>query len=192
MQHKLKDAPAKWELNESNLSEDDKSIIEYLGFPKKVGMRECVQVRVSRMRANNGFVDKQVIGLEDIKYLIVPKSVAKQQIARYSINSNNPEEVRFLENVTRAKAYKHIYIDANYIEEHLATILSKYSTPKPTPSMVEATEKPEPKKAEKKGLAPAHKAKAKKMYQKENKDAAEIAEELGKDKDVVIEYLKTL
>ena len=159
MQHKLKDAPANWELDESKLSADDKHIIDYLGFPKKVGMRECVQVRIKRMRANNGFVDKQVIGLEDIKYLIVPKSIAKKEIARYSVNSTDRAAVEFMEGVLRTKAYKHVYIDANYIEEHLMSMLSKYSTPKPTPSMIESTEQPKPKKAEKKGLAPTHKQK---------------------------------
>jgi len=192
MQHKLKDAPTSWVLDESKLSEDDKTILEYCGFPKKVGMRDAVQVRVKRMRANNGFVDKQVLDLEDYRFLITPKDIAKKQIARYSYNPNDRASAEQMNNVMRTKGYRNYYVDANYIEGFLQDFLSKFSTPKPTPSMLEATEQPEPKKAEKKGLAPAQKGKAKKMYLEESKDAKEIAEALGKDIEVVIDYLKTL
>jgi hypothetical protein len=180
----------RWNLDKSKYTKSDLEVIELTSFPLSMGYRGCAQKRVRRLQANGGFVDKQVIELSDIKYVVTTKNVAEYDIARHTAKGTAAE--KFMEGIMRAKPRKNIYIDANYIEVELNWLLDRFSEPKPTPSMKAATPKKAKKATAKKGLTDAQKETAKEKFLSGEMDIRELAKELKITQTVLKPFLKTL
>ena len=137
--HKISQDLKKWTLDKSKLSAEDLEVLKIVNFPDSLGYRQTAQKRIKRRRANNGFIDRETYGINDIKYTVTSKNVAFFDIQRHTPTGNTPEQLaratEFIKGVLKTKANKFIYIDANYIEAELNEILTRFSTPKPTPSM---------------------------------------------------------
>lgn len=198
--HKISENIAKWSLDESQLDKDDLEALSIVNFPKKLGYRQCIQKRIKRLRGAGGFVDKQIYDINDIKYLVTNKDIAKAEVLRFSPSGSTSREIeqskKFLDGIMKAKAYQVTYIDANFAEEELHEFLSKFSTPKPTPSMkvkqVLGEVKTAKKPVKKKGLTDKQKAIAKEKFESGEADVKELAAELKVTQTLLKEYLKTL
>lgn len=188
--HKISKDIKKWELDKSALSKADLEILEIVNFPATLGYRQAAQKRVMRYQANGGFIDKQVIELSDIKYVVTTKNVAEYDIARHTAKGTAAE--KFMEGIMKAKPRKNIYIDANYIEVELNWLLDRFSEPKPTPSMKAATPKKAKRATAKKGLTDAQKETAKEKFLSGEMDIRELAKELKITQTVLKPFLKTL
>lgn len=194
-----------WVLDDSNLTEMDKAILEAVNFPKVVKLGKAVQKRIRRVKSRRGFVETQQVKISDISYLPIAKKVAIGQVAKMSIRKNGvPGEMierqqNAIEDIKATKQFEAYYLNGSGMDEELSLLLSTFSQPKATPNMggavveatKEATKVTEIEEPSVKALSPTHKSKAKELYAA-SKDADEIAEALGVDKQRVIEYLKTL
>jgi len=188
--HKISKDIKKWNLDKSKYSKSDLEVIELTNFPLSMGYRGCAQKRTRRLQANGGFVDKQVIELSDIKYVVTSKNVANYDIQRHSASTT--EGTKFLEGILRAKPNKFTYIDGNFIEDELNWLLERFSEPKPTPSMKVAQPKKAKKKAVKKGLTDVQKEMAKDKFSSGEMDIKELAKELKVTQTVLKPFLKSL
>ena len=189
--HKISKDIKKWTLDKSNLSKSDLEVIQITNFPQQLGYRDCAQKRIKRMPANGGFIDKQIIDINDIKYVITSKAVAEYDIARHTANS--PDAAEFMKGIMKAKPNKFEYIDGNFIEQELDWLLQRFSEPKPTPSMAEPKPAAKPKKAvKKKGLTEAQKAEAKELFLAGDMDLKELAKHLKVTQTILKPYLKSL
>jgi len=188
--HKISKDIKKWKLDKSKYSKSDLEVIEITNFPLSMGYRGCAQKRTRRMQVNGGFVDKQIIELSDIKYVVTSKNIANYDIQRHS--SNTPEGKKFLEGILKAKSNKFTYIDGNYIEDELNALLERFSEPKPTPSMKVAQPKKAKKKAVKKGLTDAQKGTARDKFLSGEMDIKELAKELKVTQTILKPFLKSL
>lgn len=198
-QHKISEDLSKWQLDKSKLSAEDLEVLKIVLFPESVGYYSAVQKRITRQSVAGGFTDKQIYDINNIKYVLVPKSVALWDVQRTTPTGATPAELKrntdFIENVLKAKAQKFVYIDANNIQAELNDLLQKYSAPKPTPSM-----EPKPKgkpKAKKKakpknGLTQKQKETAIKKLSSGEMDLKECAEFLGVTQTKLKPILKTL
>lgn len=188
--HKISKDIKRWNIDETKLSKADKEILELTNFPRSLGYRDCTQKRTRRFQANGGFIDKQVIELADIKYVITSKNVANYDIQRHS--ATTPQGEKFLEGILRAKPNKFTYIDGNYIEDELNWLLDTFSEPKPTPSMTPEKPKKAKKKVVKKGLTDIQKVMARDKFTSGEMDIKELAKELKVTQTVLKPFLKTL
>ena len=188
--HKISKDIKKWNLDKSKYSKSDLEVIEITNFPLSMGYRGCAQKRTRRFQANGGFVDKQVIELSDIKYVVTSKNVANYDIQRHSATTT--EGTKFLEGILRAKPNKFTYIDGNFIEDELNWLLERFSEPKPTPSMKVTQPKKAKKKAVKKGLTDVQKEMAKDKFSSGEMDIKELAKELKVTQTVLKPFLKSL
>lgn len=189
-----------WMLDESELSEVDKAILEEVKFPKIVKSGACVQKRIAKQKYRKGYGKKQDLKLNDIVYLPFSKKIALQQVAKHTIKEGTSEAMEaqkvIIENLKESKNEEHYYLTGSAMDEELRLILSTFSQPKATPSMVKVAPtvieviEDEPAQPSVKALSPTHKGKVKEMCK--SMSAVEIANELGVDKNRVIEYLKTL
>jgi len=117
----------------------------------------------------------------------------------YDATKQNIEyQMSYCLDATKPKPRMHFYIDASFVQQEMEDLLAKYSTPKPTPSQQKAIEsgKEETVNAvvedpKVKGLGNVDKKKARELYEK-GASASEIAKELGRDEQRIINYLKTL
>ncbi len=189
-----------WMLDDSELSEVDKAVLEEVKFPKIVKSGACVQKRIAKQKYRKGYGQKQDLKLNDIVYLPFSKKIALQQIAKYTIKEGTAESIEaqkaIIEDMKATKQVEHYYLTGSAMDEELRLILSTFSQPKATPSMakvaptvIEVIEE-QPAQPSIKALSPTHKGKVKEMCK--SMSAIEIANELGVDKKRVIEYLKTL
>jgi hypothetical protein len=197
--HKVSNDIKKWVLDESKLSKEDLEVLKIVNFPKKLGYRDAAQKRIKRLQGAGGFIDKQIVDINDLKYVVTPKNIAKSQIQRYSASgtstAENERNKKIIEGILKAKSYKVEYIDAHYIEEEMHHILSLYSTPKPTPSMKVETinnTKLNKKTKVKKQLTEAQKVTAKEKFQSGEMDIKELAAHLKVTQTLLKEYLKSL
>lgn len=212
--HKISQDLAKWELNADNLTAEQLEILNIIQFPKKLGFRDVAQKRIRRRRANNGFIDNDLYNINEVKYNVVNKNVAFFEINRTTATGNTPQQIEksreFINGVLRSKSYKHIYIDANNIENELINILRRFGSPASTPSMIEKKEppkinasnpeKPEVKKtrakktrtAKSKTISDEIKNKAIEMLKSGNYDIKETAAALGVTQTIIKPLLKTL
>jgi hypothetical protein len=197
--HKVSNDIKKWTLDESKLSKEDLEVLKIVNFPKHLGYRDAAQKRIKRLQGAGGFIDKQIVDINDLKYVVTPKNIAKSQIQRYSASGTSTAEIernkKFIEGILKAKSYKVEYIDAHYIEEEMYHILSLYSTPKPTPSMKVETinnTKLNKKTKVKKQLTEAQKVTAKEKFQSGEMDIKELAAHLKVTQTLLKEYLKSL
>ncbi len=188
--HKISKDIKKWKLDKSKYSKSDLEVIEITNFPLSMGYRDCAQKRTRRMQINGGFVDKQIIELSDIKYVVTSKNIANYDIRRHTATS--PEGKKFLEGILKAKSNKFTYVDGNYIEEELDWLLNRFSEPKPTPSMTQAKPKKAKKKAIKKGLTDAQKETARDKFSSGEMDIKELAKELKVTQTILKPFLKSL
>jgi hypothetical protein len=189
--HKISKDIKKWKLDKSKYSKADLEVIEITNFPLSMGYRDCAQKRTRRLQINGGFVDKQVIELSDIKYVVTSKNIANYDIQRHTATS--PEGKKFLEGILKAKSNKFTYIDGNYIEDELNALLERFSEPKPTPSMTPAKPKKAKRKAVKKtGLTDIQKEMARDKFTSGEMDIKELAKELKVTQTVLKPFLKSL
>lgn len=189
--HKISKDIKKWKLDKTKYSKSDLEVIEITNFPLSMGYRDCAQKRTRRMQINGGFVDKQIIELSDIKYVVTSKNIANYDIQRHTATS--PEGKKFLEGILKAKGNKFTYIDGNYIEQELDWLLNRFSEPKPTPSMKVAQPKRAKKKAVKKtGLTDAQKETARDKFTSGEMDIKELAKELKVTQTILKPFLKSL
>lgn len=194
-----------WILDESNLTEEQKAVIKHVCFPRHVKPGNVLQKRIKRRPANGGFTDKELLVLDDYRYLTSTYNLAHIDM----VKTHLPKDARgqdltgkallaakkHLEKTQQAKSYKHDYFDATNVQEELEKLFARFCTPTPSENMfVEEAVKEKKKIAapKEKALSNQDKGKAKKMYKEESKDATEIAEALKVEKQRVIEYLKTL
>ena len=198
--HKVSNDIKKWTLDESKLSKEDLEVLKIVNFPKQLGYRDCVQKRIKRLQGVGGFIDKQIIDINDLKYLVTNKDIAKSEILRYSASGTTMQQVeqnkKFIEGILKVKSFKAVYIDANYIEEELHELLATYSTPKPTPSMkvneVLGDKEKVQKVKEKKSLTDEQKKIAKEKFTSGEMDIKELAAHLKVTQTLLKHYLKTL
>lgn len=196
--HKISQDLKKWTLDKSKLSAEDLEVLKIVNFPDSLGYRQTAQKRIKRRRANNGFIDREAYGINEIKYTVTSKNVAFFDIQRHTPTGNTPEQLaratEFIQGVLKTKANKFIYIDANYIEAELNEILTRFSTPKPTPSMkaaeVEKPAKKAVKNAVKKTLSAEQIETAKQKLNSGEMDLKETAQLLGVTQKLIKETLK--
>ena len=188
---KLSPDIAKWVLDTSKMSKEDIEVLTILNVPRSLGYKDCAQMRIARMYANGGYVNKQAISINDITFTTSSKHNAKWYLSRHSLPSNpNETQKKHLEGVMKSKAKQFVYFDAHAMDDLVSELLHRFSSPRPTKH---AIVKEEPKKEVKpKGLSNTAKGKIKKAYNEESKSADEIATELDLDKTLVIDYLKKL
>ena len=187
--HKISKDFKKWQLLQSTLTEQDKEVLQLVNFPYSVGMRQAVQKREKRRHINGAYTNKTYTDINDIKYVLVSKVAALRHAAATTHNGTQASK-DFIESAQRNRPNKVTYFDGHTIQAELESLLSRFSAPKPTPSMMTepVEEKPKPKA---KGLSNSHKAKIKEMAEG-GADADEIANEIGKERNLVINYLKKL
>ena len=187
--HKISKDFKKWQLLQSTLTEQDKEVLQLVNFPYSVGMRQAVQKREKRRYVNGAYTNKTYTDINDIKYVLVSKVAALRHAAATTHNGTQASK-DFIESAQRNRPNKVTYFDGHTIQAELESLLSRFSAPKPTPSMMAepVEEKPKPKA---KGLSNSHKAKIKEMAEG-GADADEIANEIGKDRNLIINYLKKL
>ena len=196
--HKLSDDIARWKLDTKELSAEDIEVLNIVNFPRELGYRQAAQKRVKRMRANNGFIDKQLTDINDIKYIITSKNVAKFDAQRHTPTGRTPDQIKkaaeFIDGVLKTKPNKFIYIDANYIQAELIDILTLYSKPKPTPNMEikQADKKPAKKVKHKRALTEEQQTIATKKLRSGEMDIKEVAALLGVTQTLLKPLLKTL
>lgn len=196
--HKLSDDIARWKLDTKDLSPEDIEVLNIVNFPKELGYRQAAQKRVKRMRANNGFIDKQVTDINDIKYTVTSKNVAKFDAQRHTPTGRTPDQVKraaeFIDGVLKTKPNKFIYIDANYIQAEMLDILTLYSKPKPTPNMeTKKAVKKAPKKVKhKRALTEEQQTIATEKLRSGEMDIREVAALLGVTQTLIKPLLKTL
>ncbi len=192
--HKLSDNIARWKLDTTELSAEDIEVLNIVNFPKELGYRQAAQKRVKRMRANNGFIDKQLTDINDIKYTVTSKNVAKFDAQRHTPTGRTPDQVKraaeFIDGVLKTKPNKFIYIDANYIQSEMLDILTLYSKPKPTPNMEE--KKPAKKVKHKRALTEEEQTIATEKLRSGEMDIKEVAALLGVTQTILKPLLKTL
>ncbi len=189
--HRISEDLKKWALDQTKLSKEDKEVLQILNFPYGVDYRQAVQKREKRVFINGAYADSQYSDINNITYVLVSKVAALKHAAATTHNGTQASK-DFIERSQRNRPNKVTYFDGHSIQAELESVLSKFSAPKPTPSMtaepVEEKPKPKPKA---KGLSNSHKAKIKELAEG-GADADEIAEELGKDRNLIINYLKKL
>ena len=196
--HKLSDDIARWKLDTKELSAEDIEVLNIVNFPRELGYRQAAQKRVKRMRANNGFIDKQLTDINDIKYCITSKNVAKFDAQRHTPTGRTPDQIKkaaeFIDGVLKTKPNKFIYIDANYIQAELLDILTLYSKPKPTPNMEikQADKKPAKKVKHKRALTEEQQTIATDKLRSGEMDIKEVAAMLGVTQTLLKPLLKTL
>ena len=196
--HKLSDNIARWKLDTKELSAEDIEVLNIVNFPRELGYRQAAQKRVKRMRANNGFIDKQLTDINDIKYIITSKNVAKFDAQRHTPTGRTPDQIKkaaeFIDGVLKTKPNKFIYIDANYIQAELLDILTLYSKPKPTPNMEikQADKKPAKKVKHKRALTEEQQTIATDKLRSGEMDIKEVAALLGVTQTLIKPLLKTL
>jgi hypothetical protein len=200
-----------WKLDESKLTPEQVELLKSVSFPFEVNNRQAVQKRIDKDSFNGSYMNKRSFGLESIKYVTMSHRVALKQAAKAMPKSAQAKEFldkalalkqaakampksaqakEFLDKALANKPKQFIYFDGHSIEEEMYNIISRYGRPAPTPSM-QVEQPKEAAKTKPKGLSNTHKKKARDMYDG-GADADEIAEELGKGKNLVIDYLKKL
>ena len=195
--------PKLFVLGSMKLSAIDKAVLKDVCFPELLTQGQVLQKRVKKVYINGGYAPKSRVEASDIRYVVVPRTVAEAQIAKFTVSPNaSAQEKQLMSEVLKPKPRSQYYIDGEFLAQEVKWLLKQFSAPAPTPNafadaedlefedVTEVKEIAKPKKA--KGLSPTHKGKAKKMYIEESKDAGEIAEALGVDVAKVIDYLKKL
>ena len=189
--HRISEDLSKWNLDESQLTKEDKEVLEIIRFPKSIGYRQALQKREKRIYINGAYADSQYSDINNITYVIVSKTAALKDAAATTHNGTKASK-EFIEKAQRNRPNKFTYFDGKNIQAELESVLSKFSAPKPTPSMTAEPLEEKPKtKPKAKGLSNSHKAKIKELAEG-GADADEIATELGKDRTLIINYLKKL
>jgi len=196
--HKISKDLKKWALDKSKLSAEDLEVLKIVNFPHSLGYRQAAQKRIKRRRANSGFIDREQYDINEFKYTITNKNVAFFDIQRHTPNGRTPEELArakdFIKGVLKTKANKYIYIDASFMDQELNDVLTRFSTPKPTPNMkaaeVEKPAKKAVKKANKKELTAEQIEAAKDKLTSGEMDLKETAKFLGVTQKLIKETLK--
>lgn len=197
LKSKLSDDIAKWKLDESKLSKEDKEVLSIINFPTELGYRDAAQMVIQRMAAIGGFIDKPSITINDVKFKVTSKINANWYLSRHTLPDNANEVAKqHLQGVMKSKAKQFIYVDGNYMDELLQTMLDLFSSPKPTPGMIaekKKEDKPKKKRASRKRvLTEEEKAKIEDMAYNQSMDIKEINSELNIPQTTIKEYLKSL
>ena len=158
---------------------------------------------MAKFRSNDTWHHKNRLELGDIMYLPFAKQIAIYQFTKDVPSGSSPQLLaaskNHIEKTHRSKPYKQIYIDGHYIQQELEWLLHNFSSPAPTPNMIEAkTEEidvtpPAPKKKGKTAatLTEQDMLEVEKMAEN-GATAKEIANEISKPQVTVINYLKSL
>ena len=198
---KLVENVAKWELDYSKLSAEDIEVLTIVNFPKKLGYNDAAQMRIKRMKALGGYIDKPTVSINDITFTVTSKKNAQWWLSKHSLPANATDrQVKHLEGVMKSKSRKFVYFDGNSIQELMDNLLSAFSTPKPTANMVadtpkeEEEDKPAPKKraSRKHILSDKEKKDIEIMANEKSMDVKEISEALKVPQTVIKEHLKSL
>jgi len=191
-----------WTLDKSKLSKMDLEVLKAVNFPEEILPHKCIGKRMAKFRSNDTWHYKNRLELGDIMYLPFAKKIAIYQFTKDVPSGSSPQLLEasrnHIEKTHRSKPYKQVYIDGHYIQQELEWLLHNFSSPAPTPNMIEAKTEvvatpPAPKK---KGKAPAtlteqEKEEVEKMAEN-GATAKEIAKEINKPQVTVINYLKSL
>ena len=191
-----------WKLDKSKLSKMDLEVIKAVNFPEEIHPHKCIGKRMAKFRSNDTWHHKNRLELGDIMYLPFTKKIAIYQFTKDVPNGSSPQLLsaskNHIEKTHRSKPYRQVYIDGHYIQQELEWLLHNFSSPAPTPNMIEA-------KAEIVATPPAPKKKGKAAATLTEQDmlevekmaengatAKEIAKEISKPQVTVINYLKSL
>lgn len=192
-----------WTLDKSKLSKMDLEVLKLVNFPEVILPHKCIGKRMSKFRSNDTWHYKNRLELGDIMYLPFAKQIAIYQFSKDVASGSSPQLLaaskNHIEKTHRSKPYKQVYIDGHYIQQELEWLLHNFSSPAPTPNMIEAkTEEiaathSAPKK---KGKAPATLTEEEEVevenMAENGATAKEIAQEINKPQITVINYLKSL
>lgn len=171
-------------------NEIDKELISMSNFPNIVKPNECLQRRIKKYKTAKVWVEKQVIGLDDVVYTKVPLNVAVIELAHELNAPANAQEAKIqsehAEKLKMSKTHDVIYLSSCEVQGELNWFLGKFGVPKVTESMkVEEPTKEDP-------FTDAQKEQAKEMFTTKSMTDSEIAEALDVKKSLVTKYLKTL
>jgi hypothetical protein len=192
-----------WTLDKSKLSKMDLEVLKLVKFPEVILPHKCIGKRMAKFRSNDTWHYKNRLELGDIMYLPFAKQIAIYQFSKDVASGSSPQLLEasrsHIEKTHRSKPYKQVYIDGHYIQQELEWLLHNFSSPAPTPNMIEAkTEEiavthSAPKK---KGKAPATLTEEEEVevenMAENGATAKEIAQEINKPQVTVINYLKSL
>lgn len=190
MKSRISENSKKWSIDLSKVSESQKAVLEAVGFPLEGKISQALQRRVKKQNINKGFFPNPNATIEDVSYIVVPKTTAINQILRYEkrLDANRRtysdiSEKEFLA-LNKSRDYEMIYCDGVNIESELDWLFGKFAAPALTPSA----------KAEQTGSKKLTK-KQKDLINKlveEGNAADEIAEQTGLEVTLIIEHLKSL
>lgn len=198
---KLSNNLSKWILDTSKLTKDDLEVLTIINFPRKLGYNDVAQMRIKRMYANGGFIDKSMVTINDITFTVTSKHNAEWYLSRHSLPDNASQvAIDHLQGVMKSKSKQFVYVDGDNMEGLLDLILTKFSSPKPTPSAivedkpkVEKKKEDKPKRTRKKyQLSEEEKEKVKDMAFNQSMDLKEMSKAMGVPQATIREYLKTL
>lgn len=210
--HNVNNNQKSFSFDKSKLTQKDLEVLEAANFPLELPFKKAMQKTIKKQYANNGFIAKQSISLEDVRYKVTEHKVA---VSMYKTDMATLEKGKeFYDSIIMPEAKENYFITSDFYQQELEWLLNTFSQPKATPSMsaiaeneaanlkaaLEAEkeknnkleqEKAELEAANEKGLTKSIINKIKKLN-KEGKDAQEIAAALDMEKDSVIEVLKSI
>lgn len=171
-------------------SEIDNELVKIVNFPKMVKAHETLQRRIKKVKVAGIYVEKQVISVDDVVYLVTPLTVAAIQTTHERVEPRTEQERKIkedhIEKLKKSATFDVIYLSSDEAQSELEWFLGKFGQPKATASMkVE-----EPKKVDE--LSDEQKAEAKEMFTNGGATDAEIAEKLDVKKSLVTKFLKSL
>ena len=185
-QNNIKDTKG-WKMETEKLTEEQKQIVESVGFPNVIKNAFCLQKRIKKHYANGSYIENRYPELEDIKYIPVSRNIAEKAVLRLTPADKRQEE--FLQRTARTRNFQSVYLSGSAIGEELERLFSRYGKPAPTENMIEAPTAKKEAPKQKKGLSNVHKSKVLEMAEN-GSSADEISKAIGKEKSLVIEYLK--
>lgn len=170
-------------------NELEKELLAMANFPQMVKPNECLQRRIKKYKTAKIWVEKQIVGLDDVVYTKVPLNVAAIELSHELTPPANAQEAKIqsehAEKLKASKTHDVIYLSSDDVQSELDWFLGKFGVPKATESMKvkEVVEDP---------FTDAQKEQAKEMFTTKSMTDSEIAETLDVKKSLVTKYLKTL
>jgi len=170
-------------------NEIDGELLKMANFPSIVRTNEALQRRVKKYKTSGIYVEKQVLGIDDVVYTVVPLTVASIQTAHERTQPKTEQEAKMvkghIESLKKSAAFDVIYLSSDDVQSEMDWFLSQFGTPTATNSMKVEEPKEEP-------FTEAQKEQAKEMFTTKGMTDSEIAEALDVKKSLVTKYLKSL
>jgi len=170
-------------------NEVDGELLKMVNFPSIVKQNEALQRRVKKYKTAGIYVEKQVLGIDDIVYTVVPLTVATIQTAHERTKPTTDQEAKMvkdhIESLKKSASFDVIYLSSDDVQSEMEWFLGKFGVPAATNSM-----KVEQPKED--AFTDEQKEQAKEMFTVKSMTDSEIAEALDVKKSVITKYLKSL